>query len=643
MATIEETWTLRTNHRKIVRYTDGTYSATYASCSFSKTVGGITTDSPSDGKVEYSFDGMAYTEGAQVNASEIQENGGQVEFRLIVRGSTILTSIVSVVAGGGGSIPVTYSGGKAEIEISPDIALGSRNILLTLQNTSTGATEAAKTVSLVPAGTPGASSGSLDISPSVLFVPADSDGLCRSSFEKECMVRMFVNNNWATITDVKLVKQGMSGAGIETYGLGGRSEYNFKVTVNYGVAEKSYSGFLKITVTGVVGDKTFKAYGTLSVEGNRKGDNAGATQGVALCLCYLTGEYSDSITYLQERDNNGNVTSTPAVEIPVEGSSTSELWYLDALTNVVNGTHIGPKDSNQTVWKQGLSNYNLVRTKYLFADFASLGQFVICGAWMLSRCGIVYGADGTTYFVDDTNCDAHVADNKPAYMFFDPEYVRSDKPGVRNFCPNFAVDGRTGEIYEKKAHIAGDVTATRLLCSDGSMMTEISPGMAVFSSILHPLSQLIIGTDNNGMVFKMTDKDGRVIWNLGGGTGGIGSIESGGGDYTTLYYKRMSGATPSKSEFINIRQSDCTQYYRYNGRWASANGAKQWAVGEEAKNGIVHTTETSDPSSSLIQNGWYTKPNNGQIMAQIDSDTKTVVLYRYSGGRLAETKLHNFT
>ena len=449
MATVTETWKLTTNHRKIIRYTNGSYSASYASCSFAKTVGGVTTASPSDGKVEYSFDGMAYMEGSQVNASEIQSHGGQVEFRLIVRGSTVLTSTVSVVSGGGGSIPVTYSGGKAEIVVSPNIALGSKNILLTLLNTSTGATEAAKTISLVPAGVPGASSATLDISPSALFVPADSNGVCRGSFEKECVVRMFVNNKWATITDINLVKQGMSGAGIETHGLGGESEYKFKVKVNNGAAESSYSGFLKITVTGKVGDNTFKAYGTLSVEGNRKGDNGGSSQGSTGPMCYITGEYSNALIYMQERDSNGNVTSTPAVEIPVEGSNASEIWYLDALTNVVNDIHIGPKDSNQSVWKQGLSGYNLIRTKYLFAPFANLGSFVVSGDWLLSQAG-EYWQDASTH-----NTVNGGEDRYRAFKSADP--LGTGSAGYPCFAPNFAVDGMTGKVYMKNGFFSGNV------------------------------------------------------------------------------------------------------------------------------------------------------------------------------------------
>lgn len=98
-------------------------------------------------------------------------------------------------------------------------------------------------------------------------------------------------------------------------------------------------------------------------------------------LCYLTGPYRPDVDYAS------TATATPAVEVPVAGSETSELWYLVAATNVVGGRHIAPTDANQAVWARGLSDYNLVRTRYLFADFARVGSAVASGDWLFSARG----------------------------------------------------------------------------------------------------------------------------------------------------------------------------------------------------------------------------------------------------------------
>lgn len=453
MATITEIWSLTTDHRNIIRNANGTFSAARATATFSKTVEGTTTQNPNDGKLEFSFDGMTYTEGSSVAASDIHANGGVVEFRLSVRNRVVLTSTVRVVPARGGSLQVSYSNGRAVIAVPADMAKANDNILLTLYKGS-GAdrkTEASETVRLIPAGTPGPSNGSLDISPLVLFVPADSDGRCRSTFQKACAVKMLVNNTQATITDISFTKEGMSSAVISPSAIGqdGVSVCTLNITVNYGTAEAGYSGVVRISVTGKVGDKSYRAFGTITVEGNRKGESGGAGQGVVGPMCYITGEYSNALTYIREKDGSGNVISTPAVEVPVSGSNESEIWYLDADTNVISGKHISPKDQNQTVWKQGLSNYNLIRTKFLFADFANLGSFIVCGDWLISQAGEYWQNASTHYAVNGgTN-------HYTAFKSADP--LGTGAAGYPCFAPNYAVNGLTGKPIMKGSYILGNV------------------------------------------------------------------------------------------------------------------------------------------------------------------------------------------
>ena len=218
------------------------------------------------------------------------------------------------------------------------------------------------------------------------------------------------------------------------------------------------------------------------------------------------------------------------------------------------------------------------------------------------------------------------------------------------FVPNYAADGSSGEAYLGKCHVRGDVTANKLLTSDANFSTEILPGLVEFRSVLSPLSYLRIGADADGMVFQMTDNQGRLIWNLGGSSNGIGSILSGGGDYTTVYYKSMSSLNPAVSEFNNVTKEDCTEYYQYNGKWASANGERQFVDGEEAKSGIVHTIRTNVPGAYLIPDGYYVKPNNGIFLTEVSNvevgdstgQKKTVYIYHFVSGKNTETLSKEF-
>lgn len=115
----------------------------------------------------------------------------------------------------------------------------------------------------------------------------------------------------------------------------------------------------------------------------------GVTDGVSITgktgkMCYIVGEYSSEITY------TSNDSQTVAVEIAGSGN-TVELYLLKAATNVVGGVHYPPLDANGNInsayWEKGLNTYNLIRTKYLFADFANLGSFVVSGDWLFSQKG----------------------------------------------------------------------------------------------------------------------------------------------------------------------------------------------------------------------------------------------------------------
>lgn len=123
------------------------------------------------------------------------------------------------------------------------------------------------------------------------------------------------------------------------------------------------------------------------------------------------------------------------------------------------------------MWEQGLNTYNLIRTKYLFADFAQLGSGIVSGDWLFSMSGVIY-LNGVPQEYGPSSMYA----NKPAYLRFDPDYPDSDS-GYDNFIPNYAVDLKTGKSYQQAAYVRGTVMAENLfrkVCfvTDGGIYSE---------------------------------------------------------------------------------------------------------------------------------------------------------------------------
>ena len=179
-------------------------------------------------------------------------------------------------------------------------------------------------------------------------------------------------------------------------------------------------------------------------------------------LCYMAGEYREDVVYT----SNGSQT----VAVEVSGTNdTTDIYYLNDESNVVDGRHIGPTDSGQTIWVHGMSQYNLVRARYLFADFAQFGAAVVSGDWLISVHGTI---NGTAYEGEYTDPATYIngGDEKPTYFWFDPAYPNEDHAGKpqsdsgqwgadhHNFIPNYAVNLLTGDSYQNSAHVNGILT-----------------------------------------------------------------------------------------------------------------------------------------------------------------------------------------
>jgi len=238
-------------------------------------------------------------------------------------------------------------------------------------------------------------------------------------------------------------------------------------------------------------------------------------------LCYMAGEYREDVEY------TSNDSQTVAVEVSGTGETTS-IYYLNAESNWPDGTAqsaIGPTDSGQTIWVLGMSQYNLVRARYLFADFAQFGAAVVSGDWLISVHGTI---NGTEYHGKYEDPDTYInsGDEKPTYFWFDPAYPNEDHAGKyktpgssssgqwasdhHNFIPNYAVNLLTGKTYQNDAYIRGEVHAT----SGDFKNVKISGGMRSPFTYITPNSTFDSDFSDNVAVHSIDtvkDQDDNVL------------------------------------------------------------------------------------------------------------------------------------
>lgn len=241
-------------------------------------------------------------------------------------------------------------------------------------------------------------------------------------------------------------------------------------------------------------------------------------------MCYIAGEFVRGYEYRQVLNADGSVKSTVAVEVDT-GNNMTELWLLTAATNLVNGVYVSPKDEHQSVWEQGLNSYNLVRTRYLFADFAKLGSGVVSGDWLYSQYGKLVYYNGSAYqtiTIDSTNCDT-IYGTGVAYIHFDGSHPYNDTTGMESgdyrFFPNFAVDLLTGVVYMQAAYVSGTINATDGTIGAfeigqnwlGNVVQDQNADMFTGCKITRS-GQLIIGNDTLNYVLRVfggIELDGR--------------------------------------------------------------------------------------------------------------------------------------
>lgn len=344
-------------------------------------------------------------------------------------------------------------------------------------------------------------------------------------------------------------------------------------------------------------------------------------------MCYIAGEYSDDIEY------KSDTSQTVAVEVPVSGSNTSELWQLNAATNWEwsNGevTRKFKPNDGSGVWSKALSAYNTIRTRYLFAEFAKLGSAVVTGDWIISTSGM-YGT------VEKTEAD--LIQGKPVYMRFDPSFpdtsvnqshtVNGSTWNGYNFVPHLAADLRTGEVYMNKAHLKGQFTSL-----DGRIVIEKTGnwyGMAATDADGRDLATFGLRSDMYGKVLTARrDNNGDLL----------GTAELSGNN---LYFRNSAGgityyvALDSDQPSAKLPSTEIDGNVMLPGTLITGSGAKILPASPK-KGQVAFVKGTSGDITSLDGNGKDIMFSDGTSTGTKRQNLgKNAVIYIYDGIRWLE-------
>lgn len=168
----------------------------------------------------------------------------------------------------------------------------------------------------------------------------------------------------------------------------------------------------------------------------------------------------------------------------------------------------------------------------------------------------------------------------------------------------------------------------------------------IFGKGQYPAIYLAVNSDNKAVLRFQNENTGEFLYDLGP-DGIMKEFSEVADSYTPMKLKKLTNVT-RVSELLNITDSACTTYYRFNEGYkqigSGNNVTKQYHVSGEsspsAKNAQFFTSQNYN--GTAIADGWYVKPNNGNYMmtaANAIGDTSIYVvwIYQFSSGKLVSS------
>lgn len=173
----------------------------------------------------------------------------------------------------------------------------------------------------------------------------------------------------------------------------------------------------------------------------------------------------------------------------------------------------------------------------------------------------------------------------------------------------------------------------------------------IFGKGQYPAIYLAVNDNDQAVLRFQNENTGEFLYDLGP-DGIMKEFSEVADSYTPMKLKKLTNVTRI-SEIINITDSACTTYYRFNEGYkqigSGSNATKQYHVSggssPSAKNTQFFTSQNYN--GTKISNGWYVKPNNGNYIQQLsgqyvignnglyeDVTIYMVTIYQFSNGKL---------
>ena len=367
-------------------------------------------------------------------------------------------------------------------------------------------------------------------------------------------------------------------------------------------------------------------YGTC-VSHIKDGDAGASITGKTGPMFYIAGIWDSNTEYTK------NDYKCPVVML----ASNNKYYYLK------DSSSRGQNPSSSDAWGEA-DNFAAVFTKVLFSEFAKLGSFVINQDWMLSQHGVEYDSNGGLTMV--------TGDNTTNYQNFKTSNPTTNLSGQVNFCPNLAIDAKTGKVYAQRMEIGGSsVFKGMVYALGGTFSGTVNANNGTFKGNVEA-NTLIAGDPNGINIRTSSDKiefcqgadvrayfvaDGNGmqlhVWDANGTEYTIDFTkwsQVGGSTYTPVrgYYKyNGSQSNPFISDTDLFKGSD-GKYYSYSGSSYTLISSRDVYVQESANAYPSHGTGFNGSGAPII----YAYATNSGTPCVISLIVNRYVKYSISNG-----------
>ena len=249
---------------------------------------------------------------------------------------------------------------------------------------------------------------------------------------------------------------------------------------------------------------------------------------------------------------------------------------------------------------------------------------------------VLFVAGAETVFFRCIKSHVSTDDNKPTGTYGSQYWTSENSVHFENLS--------TDLFFATKAYVDNLIATLIQTGYEGSPHIEAEGSeFKIFGRGQYPAIYLAVNSDNKAVLRFQNENTGEFLYDLG--PDGIMKEFTEVADSYTKYSLHKLKEAKRVSELLDITDSMCTNYYRFN------EGYKQIGTGSTATK-EYHVSGTSSPSAknasyftvqsysgSTIKDGWYCKANNGvyrMLVTDFNSYTTlyTVNICQFSGGKL---------